>query len=120
MGFLKRIKRGSTGLDAERRKFLSFKPSIRNKRAPFEFTNDAGNESKTSKSSFGQQEQEIENIRPNVRTNIEDESLTITSQSAQIKELTELKRVTELGTSAKTINMMVEYTEKMTETGEIK
>jgi chromosome segregation ATPase len=127
MGFLKRIKRGSTGLDAERRKFLSFKPSIRNKRAPFvatselrEFTNDAGNESKTSKSSFGQQEQEIENIRPNVRTNIEDESLTITSQSAQIKELTELKRVTELGTSAKTIDMMAEYTEKMTETEEIK
>jgi chromosome segregation ATPase len=127
MGFLKKIKRGSTGLDAERRKFLSFKPSIRNKRAPFvatselrEFTNDAGNESKTSKSSFGQQEQEIENIRPNVRTNIEDESLTITSQSAQIKELTELKRVTELGTSAKTIDMMAEYTEKMTETEEIK
>ena len=124
MGFLKRIKRGSTALDAE---LLSFKPSIRNKRAPFvatselrEFTNDAGNESKTSKSSFGQQEQEIENIRPNIRTNIEDESLTITSQSTHIKELTKLKRVTELGTSAKTIDMMAEYTEKMIETEEIK
>jgi len=124
MGFLKRIKRGSTALDAE---LLSFKPSIRNKRAPFvatselrEFTNDAGNKSKTPKSSFGQQEQEIENIRPNIRTNIEDESLTITSQSTHIKELTELKRVTELGTSAKTIDMMAEYTEKMIETEEIK
>jgi chromosome segregation ATPase len=59
------------------------------------------------------QAQEIENLQ----MKLEDALLTITSQSCQIKEL---KRVTELGTSAETINMVSEYTEKMAELEKIK
>ena len=59
------------------------------------------------------QAQEIESLQ----TKLEDASLTITSQSIQIKEL---KRVTELGNSAETIDMMTEYTEKMAELEQMK
>lgn len=59
------------------------------------------------------QAQEIENLQ----TKLEDALLTITSQSMHIKEL---KRVTELGNSAETIDMMTEYSEKMAELEQMK
>ncbi|KAL3822778.1 hypothetical protein ACHAXA_005943 [Cyclostephanos tholiformis] len=59
------------------------------------------------------QAQEIENLQ----MKLEDASVTITSQSNQIKEL---KRVTELATAAETIDMVSEYTEKMAELEKIK
>jgi chromosome segregation ATPase len=59
------------------------------------------------------QAQEIERLQ----AKMEDASLTITSQSIHIKEL---KRVTELGNTAETIDMMTEYTEKMAEFEQMK
>ena len=59
------------------------------------------------------QMQEVEDLQ----TRLDEALLTIASQSTQVKEL---KRVTELGSSAETNDMIQEYTDKMAELEKVK